>query len=652
MEKHKKEIGLKITIIVVASMLVFLVVSVGLSYFCLFDSSRDDTMGSRKIIANILAGSIADTIDNQAELIKINASTDLLKEAVESGNLKYEGMDAESAKRYILDIDSKRFKSVDGHPVIQEHLGNKASLFLQSLIKQKPGFFNILVVDRYGALIGASYKGCGFYYGDDRWFKEIVSGIGPDALFTEVMFDEPSGKWAFLIASAIVNDRGDVIGAYKALVDTEILSKPLEDFKIGKSGRAALIDNRGYLVFYPGVKPFSNKFCEYSELKKLLNNTRGYSVIDTVYMGKGKMAVAFSPVMSPMLSGNSVKLYVVVSENGREIFSPLNELALKMAIFSIILTLIVLITSLAVFKKLFIGPVKRLIDGMKSLGEGKFDHRVDIKTGDEIEDLGTALNSAAENLSHMTASIKKLDKEKLEYRITQQKFEKENIGFLSLVSHIHGLLLDINKGIELAKQEAVKSQNDKQSAELDLLHSRSVDLIKSLEKEIYAAKLENGSIEFKMEQKDLRDIIKETIFDFEPKIRDKGLNLKLDVPPRKINIYADTEKIKQVFVNLVDDAVKFTNKGVIEIIVKEMPDGIECSVSDTGENISTELKNRIFDRFQISAASSTRKRERGFGLFIMKVIIEMHKGSIRVESEPQKGTKFTFILPKYNESNK
>ena len=647
MEKHRRDIGLKITVIVAASVLVFLVVSVGLSYFCLFDSSRNDMMSSRVNMANLMAGSIADIIDSQAGLIKINASTDLLKEAVEASNAKYKGMDVEAARRYLLDIDSKWLKSSSDHPFIQEYLGNQASLFLKSNTKQKSGFFNILVTDKYGALVGASYKGRGFYCGDEDWFKEIVSGSSPGILFTEATFDEPSGKWAFPIASAIVNERGEVIGAYKALVDISVFFKPLEGFGVGKSGKAALIDGRGYLIFYPGVKSFSNKFCEYNELKKLLSDTRGYSVIDTAYMGRGKTAVAFSPVTSPILLGKSVRLYIVVSESSGELFSPLNKLALKMVISSTILALIVLIAAWAVFKGLFTGPVRKLIDGMKCLGEGKLDSRVDIKTGDEMEDLGIALNKAAENLSHITTSIKMLDKEKLECKITQQRFEKENLGSLSLMSQIHGLLLDINKGVETAKQEALKSQNDKQEMGLELLHSRSAGMIKALEKEIYAAKLETGSLEFKMEPKDFRDIIKESVFAFEPKIRDKGLDLRLDIPKSALLIRADKDKIKQVLDILMENSLMATEKGYIAISVTQTKDGVECSIADTGIAIPRESINEVFNRFiSFSRIPPQKGPWIDPGFYILRQIIEKHGGKVGVESEPDKITKFTLKLPK------
>ena len=647
MEKHRRDIGLKITVIVAASALVFLVVSVALSYFCLFDSSRNDTLDSRKNMADLMARSISDTIDSQAGLIKINASTDLLKEAIEASNVKYKGMDTpEAARRYILDIDSKWLKSAADHPFIQEYLGNKASLFLKSTTKQESGFFNMLVADQYGALVGASYKGRSFYCGDEEWFKEIVSGSRSGILFTEAVFDEPSGKWGFPIALAMANERDEVIGAYRALVDISVFSKSLEGFGAGKSGKAALIDGRGYLIFYPGVKPFSNKFCEYSELKKLLSDTKGYSVIDTAYTGGGKTAVAFSPVTSSTLLSKGVRLYIVVSESSGELFSPLNKLALEMVIFSAILAFVVLIAAWAAFKGLFTGPIRKLIDGMKRLGEGKLDSRVDVKTGDEMEDLGTALNNAAQSLSHITTSIKMLDKEKLECKITQQRFEKENLGFISLMSQVHGLLLDIDKGVETARQEASRSQNDKQKMEFELLQFRAAGLIKNLEKEIYVAKLETGSLEFKLELIDLRDIIKESVFAFEPEVRGRGLDLRLDIHKSALPVRADRDKIKRVIDILLENSLMATEKGYVGISVTQAINEVGCSISDTGTAIPKEFTNEIFERFNsFSRAISQKGSWTSHGLYVAKRIIEKHEGKIRIESEPGKQTSFIFTLP-------
>jgi len=128
----------------------------------------------------------------------------------------------------------------------------------------------------------------------------------------------------------------------------------------------------------------------------------------------------------------------------------------------------------------------------------------------------------------------------------------------------------------------------------------------------------------------------------------KWLELKLDIPKKDIEIYADGDKITQVFVNLVGNALKFTEKGHIEISVRDRKGEIECSVADTGAGIGKGDLPRVFDKFrQFGRQDGPGDRGTGLGLSISKGIIEMHQGSIWVESERGKGTKFTFTLPKY-----
>jgi len=646
MKKQRRDIGSKLTLIVAASTLIFLFISVGMSYFYLFDSSRSDTMDSRRNLTKLMAGSISDIIDSQEDIAKINASSAILEDAVEASNAKYKGSDAETARKQILDIDSMWIKSPADHPLIAEYLGNKASMFLKANTKQRSGFFNILACDKYGSLVGASYKPRVFYCGDEEWFKEIFSGSKKRTIFGDAVFDESTGKWSFSITTAIEDARGEVSGVYRASVDISALFKPLEEFTAGRGARAALIDSRGYLIYYPGVKPFSNKFCEYNELKRLLSDNNGYSVVDTAYMGKGKTVVVVSPVTSPALSDRAIKLYVILAGSSSELFSPLNNLAVKMVIFSIILGFTVLVLTGVVFKGIFASPIRELIDGMRRLGEGRLDYRVDIKTGDEMEDLAEALNSTAENLSHITTSIKTLDKERSERRVSQERFEKENLGFLSLMSQVHSLLFDISRGIEAARQEAIKSNSDKPKKDLEILESRAGSLIKNLEKDIYASKLETGSLEFNMEPKDMKDIIKELIFTFEPRIREKGLDLRIDIPKTALPVRADIDKIRQVFSILIENSLASTEKGYIMISAVPVKDGIECAISDTGAIIPKEALNDVFERF--SDFSRIGRREGPWtdpDFYIIKRIIERHGGRAIVESIPGERTVFKFTIP-------
>ncbi|MBU0548214.1 MAG: hypothetical protein KKH57_05630, partial [Candidatus Omnitrophica bacterium] len=132
------------------------------------------------------------------------------------------------------------------------------------------------------------------------------------------------------------------------------------------------------------------------------------------------------------------------------------------------------------------------------------------------------------------------------------------------------------------------------------------------------------------------------------KIKKKGLELIEDFPGEKTEIYVDKDRIIEVFINLLGNAIKFTDKGHISISVRNKAKMVECCVTDTGRGIAKKDLPRVFTRFQqFGRAFGPGEKGTGLGLSIVKSIIELHKGQIRVESKLNKGTKFIFTLFKY-----
>jgi signal transduction histidine kinase len=128
----------------------------------------------------------------------------------------------------------------------------------------------------------------------------------------------------------------------------------------------------------------------------------------------------------------------------------------------------------------------------------------------------------------------------------------------------------------------------------------------------------------------------------------KGVDLKLasDIPEKEIIFKSDEMRIKQVMINFVGNAIKFTESGYIEIGVNLVNQTIRFHVKDTGIGISKEFHSSIFDRFRQVEASPTRKYGgNGLGLAITKNLAELLGGKIWLESEPDKGSTFYFALP-------
>lgn len=139
---------------------------------------------------------------------------------------------------------------------------------------------------------------------------------------------------------------------------------------------------------------------------------------------------------------------------------------------------------------------------------------------------------------------------------------------------------------------------------------------------------------------------------FEDKLKINKLFLKIDIPEDLPEIEVDKFKIEQVFVNLIDNAIRYTSQGGVNISAKLQEDNMLISLKDSGDGIPKEDLPRIFERFYVADKSRNRKNGgTGLGLSIVKHIISLHNGSITAKSELNQGTEFIITLPLIQDNN-
>jgi len=165
------------------------------------------------------------------------------------------------------------------------------------------------------------------------------------------------------------------------------------------------------------------------------------------------------------------------------------------------------------------------------------------------------------------------------------------------------------------------------------------DLLKLAELEEKGYRLERGDV-------DLRELARNVVQILTPRLKEKGLEARIDAPEGLPHLKADPFLLEQMLINLVDNAIKYTEKGGITIsLAADARDGI-LTVRDTGTGIPDEHLPRIFERFYVVDKSRSRKvGGTGLGLSIVKHIVQLHGGSISVASEVGQGTTFTVRLP-------
>jgi signal transduction histidine kinase len=160
------------------------------------------------------------------------------------------------------------------------------------------------------------------------------------------------------------------------------------------------------------------------------------------------------------------------------------------------------------------------------------------------------------------------------------------------------------------------------------------------------SKIEAGQLTLSPVDYSLRELVLDVVSATEALAAEKKLTLEVDVPPDLPRGRGDERRITQVLLNLVSNAIKFTEAGVVSIRAKVEDGSFLVAVSDTGVGIAPEDRERIFQEFQqVDSSSTRRKGGTGLGLAIAKRIVELHGGRIWVESMPGQGSTFAFTLP-------
>jgi signal transduction histidine kinase len=160
------------------------------------------------------------------------------------------------------------------------------------------------------------------------------------------------------------------------------------------------------------------------------------------------------------------------------------------------------------------------------------------------------------------------------------------------------------------------------------------------------SKIEAGQLKLETADYALRDLVQTVRASTESLAAAKKLGLRIELPDTLPATCGDERRIAQVLLNLVGNAIKFTETGEVIVSVTVDETTFEIAVTDTGPGIPADEREKIFEEFhQIDSSSTRQKGGTGLGLAISKRIVELHGGRIWVESEPGRGSSFRFVIP-------
>lgn len=314
--------------------------------------------------------------------------------------------------------------------------------------------------------------------------------------------------------------------------------------------------------------------------------------------------------------------YIIVIESSDELKQTVIDIKKMIWAIVIVALIISIITINFASKKVLFDPFEKISGIARKLANGDVDKRIEINSNDEIGELAQSFNIMAESL---------------------EQIDRNRREFISNVSHELRSPMTSIKGFLSGMIDGIVPK-DKEGYYLKIIYDEVNRLTRLVNDLLDISALEQGKFNLNITEVDINAIIKLCLNNLEGKIEKKELNVEVLLEDKYKFVHADRDRIIQVVTNLIDNAVKYIQKGgKIEINVEEKRKKVYISVFNNGPQLTEEEIVHIWDRFYKADKSRTNKESTGLGLSIIRLILTQHDEDIWVKNV-NGGVKFTFTL--------
>lgn len=439
---------------------------------------------------------------------------------------------------------------------------------------------------------------------------------------------------SFLMAligySQVVEEKGDILyTSYKLQMQDKLLN--LNDIHDSKMILTALTS-----VKLEGVKTTSFVVLPEGNIITSDNSVNSPSFIYTINNPiDGDRVYGITKEMQGVIQKVKIKDYYVSAGIKFEVISQKT-----VDFFTIALICLLLLNALIVyyFSKSISNDVSQVADSLLAISEGgdnEIRKKIPVISNDEIGDLVTAFNKLQQY---------------------ETKSDKVKNDFFANVSHelrtpLNIILASIQLSYDLEKPDNENDYHDYNknniNRTLDTIKKNSYRLLRLINNLIDSSKITASFYDIHMTNCNIVNIVEDISSSVIDYVKARDLNIIFDTSIEEMIIACDADIIERIILNLLSNSVKFTNPGgSIFIRMYEENENIIISVKDTGIGIKFDEQKMVFERFkQVDKALNRKKEGSGIGLYLAKLLVEMHKGSIELKSELGNGTEFIITLP-------
>jgi signal transduction histidine kinase len=295
------------------------------------------------------------------------------------------------------------------------------------------------------------------------------------------------------------------------------------------------------------------------------------------------------------------------------------------------------------FSWAFVLPVKKVQHALAGLAAGHFGERVQVPNRDEFGKLSQDLNRASDRLAASFDRQRSLAHSLRETNKSLARASEAKSRFLASVSHELRTPMNAILGFTDALLAGVDGPlNDEQRESLGWVQRGGRDLLGLINELLDLSRIEAGRLVLSPQRFDPRQLVASVVEQHRPLAAQKGLVIDFRDAGAPPEVQLDAQRVRQIVINILGNAVKFTDHGRVEVAVGSEGDGLHISVSDTGAGIEPALQEAIFEEFRQAADDVAGT---GLGLAISRRLARAMDGDVTVESEPGRGSAFHLQLP-------